>query len=159
VSISEVLRPELMKFGMEATDKKQAILELAELMWKHGFIEDLQGLVDATMEREAEYSTGIGMGVGIPHAKSAVVKQPVVAFGKSNKGIEFDSFDGEPVYLVFLEPVYLVFLIAVPEKSDKEHLNILSTLSRALMHEEVRDALMRATTPEEVISAFQGKED
>jgi len=151
VSISEVLRPELMKFGMEATDKKQAILELAELMWKHGFIEDLQGLVDATMEREAEYSTGIGMGVGIPHAKSAVVKQPVVAFGKSNKGIEFDSFDGEPVYLVFL--------IAVPEKSDKEHLNILSTLSRALMHEEVRDALMRAITPEEVISAFQGKED
>jgi len=151
VSISEVLRPELMKFGMEATDKKQAILELAELMWEHGFIEDLQGLVDATMEREAEYSTGIGMGVGIPHAKSAVVKQPVVAFGKSNKGIEFDSFDGEPVYLVFL--------IAVPEKSDKEHLNILSTLSRALMHEEVRDALMRATTPEEVVSAFQGKED
>lgn len=151
MSISEVLRPELMKFGMEATDKKQAILELAELMWKHGFIEDLQGLVDATMEREAEYSTGIGMGVGIPHAKSAVVKQPVVAFGKSNKGIEFDSFDGEPVYLVFL--------IAVPEKSDKEHLNILSTLSRALMHEEVRDALMRATTPEEVVSAFQGKED
>ena len=151
MSISEVLRPELMKFGMEATDKKQAILELAELMWEHGFIEDLQGLVDATMEREAEYSTGIGMGVGIPHAKSAVVKQPVVAFGKSNKGIEFDSFDGEPVYLVFL--------IAVPEKSDKEHLNILSTLSRALMHEEVRDALMRAITPEEVISAFQGKED
>lgn len=151
MSISEVLRPELMKFGMEATDKKQAILELAELMWEHGFIEDLQGLVDATMEREAEYSTGIGMGVGIPHAKSAVVKQPVVAFGKSNKGIEFDSFDGEPVYLVFL--------IAVPEKSDKEHLNILSTLSRALMHEEVRDALMRATTPEEVVSAFQGKED
>jgi len=151
VSISEVLRPELMKFGMEATDKKQAILELAELMWEHGFIEDLQGLVDATMEREAEYSTGIGMGVGIPHAKSAVVKQPVVAFGKSNKGIEFDSFDREPVYLVFL--------IAVPEKSDKEHLNILSTLSRALMHEEVRDALMRAITPEEVISAFQGKED
>jgi len=151
VDISEVLKPELMKFGMEATDKKQAILELAELMWEHGFIEDLQGLVDATMEREAEYSTGIGMGVGIPHAKSAVVKQPVVAFGKSNKGIEFDSFDGEPVYLVFL--------IAVPEKSDKEHLNILSTLSRALMHEEVRDALMRATTPEEVISAFQGKED
>lgn len=151
MDISEVLKPELMKFGMEATDKKQAILELAELMWENGFIEDLQGLVDATMEREAEYSTGIGMGVGIPHAKSAVVKQPVVAFGKSNKGIEFDSFDGEPVYLVFL--------IAVPEKSDKEHLNILSTLSRALMHEEVRDALMRATTPEEVISAFQGKED
>jgi len=151
VSISEVLRPELMKFDMEATDKKQAIQELAQLMWNHGYVEDLQGLVDATMEREAEYSTGIGMGVGIPHAKSAVVKQPVVAFGKSNKGIEFDSFDGEPVYLVFL--------IAVPEKSDKEHLNILSTLSRALMHEEVRDALMRATTPEEVIRAFQSKED
>lgn len=151
MSISEVLRPELMKFDMEATDKKQAIMELAQLMWDHGYIEDLQGLVDATMEREAEYSTGIGMGVGIPHAKSAVVKQPVVAFGKSSKGIEFDSFDGEPVYLAFL--------IAVPEKSDKEHLNILSTLSRALMHEEVRDALMRATTPEEVISAFQSKED
>ena len=151
MDISEVLKPELMKFDMEAHEKKQAVLELAQLMWEHGYVEDLQGLVDATMAREAEYSTGIGMGVGIPHAKSSVVKQPVVAFGKSSKGIEFDSFDGEPVYLVFL--------IAVPEKSDKEHLNILSMLSRALMHEEVRDALMRASTPEEVVNAFQIKED
>jgi len=91
------------------------------------------------------------MGVGIPHAKSPLVKQPVVAFGKSSKGIEFDSFDGEPVYLVFL--------IAVPEKSDKEHLNILSMLSRALMHEEVREALMGASTPEEVVNAFQINDD
>ncbi len=147
MDISEVLKPELMKFDMEAHEKKQAILELAQLMWEHGYVEDLQGLVEATMAREAEYSTGIGMGVGIPHAKSSLVKQPVVAFGKSSKGIEFDSFDGEPVYLVFL--------IAVPEKSDKEHLNILSMLSRALMHEEVREVLMRASTPEEVVNAFQ----
>jgi len=147
VDISEVLKPELMKFDMEAHEKRQAILELAQLMWEHGYVEDLQGLVEATMAREAEYSTGIGMGVGIPHAKSSLVKQPVVAFGKSSKGIEFDSFDGEPVYLVFL--------IAVPEKSDKEHLNILSMLSRALMHEEVREVLMRASTPEEVVNAFQ----
>lgn len=147
MDISEVLKPELMKFDMEAHEKKQAILELAQLMWEHGYVEDLQGLVEATMAREAEYSTGIGMGVGIPHAKSPLVKQPVVAFGKSSKGIEFDSFDGEPVYLVFL--------IAVPEKSDKEHLNILSMLSRALMHEEVREVLMRASTPEEVVNAFQ----
>jgi len=151
VDISEVLKPELMKFDMEAREKRQAILELAQLMWEHGYVEDLQGLVDATMAREAEYSTGIGMGVGIPHAKSPLVKQPVVAFGKSSKGIEFDSFDGEPVYLVFL--------IAVPEKSDKEHLNILSMLSRALMHEEVREALMRASTPEEVVNAFQINDD
>jgi len=73
---------------MEAREKRQAILELAQLMWEHGYVEDLQGLVDATMAREAEYSTGIGMGVGIPHAKSPLVKQPVVAFGKSSKGIE-----------------------------------------------------------------------
>jgi len=151
VDISEVLKPELMKFDMEAHEKKQAILELAQLMWEHGYVEDLQGLVEATMAREAEYSTGIGMGVGIPHAKSSLVEQPVVAFGKSSEGIEFDSFDGEPVYLVFL--------IAVPEKSDKEHLNILSMLSRALMHEEVREALMRASMPEEVVNAFQGKDD
>ena len=151
VDISEVLKPELMKFDMEAREKRQAILELAQLMWEHGYVEDLQGLVDATMAREAEYSTGIGMGVGIPHAKSSLVEQPVVAFGKSSEGIEFDSFDGEPVYLVFL--------IAVPEKSDKEHLNILSMLSRALMHEEVREALMGASTPEEVVNAFQINDD
>jgi len=63
VDISEVLKPELMKFDMEAREKRQAILELAQLMWEHGYVEDLQGLVDATMAREAEYSTGIGMGV------------------------------------------------------------------------------------------------
>lgn len=151
MGISEVLRPELMKFDMQAEKKEEAIKELAALMYEHGYVDDLQGLVDAAMAREAEYSTGIGMGVGIPHAKSSVVRQAVVAFGKSQKGIEFESFDGAPVYLVFL--------IAVPENSDKEHLNILSTLSRALMHEEVRDALMKATTPDEVIGAFQGKED
>jgi len=57
VDISEVLKPELMKFDMEAREKRQAILELAQLMWEHGYVEDLQGLVDATMAREAEYST------------------------------------------------------------------------------------------------------
>ena len=53
VDISEVLKPELMKFDMEAREKRQAILELAQLMWEHGYVEDLQGLVDATMAREA----------------------------------------------------------------------------------------------------------
>lgn len=151
MGISEVLRPELMTFDMKAEKKADAIKELAQLIYDHGYVSDLQGLVDAAMMREADYSTGIGMGVGIPHAKSPLVKEAVVAFGRSKKGIEFDSFDGEPVYLVFL--------IAVPENADKEHLNILSTLSRALMHEEVRDALLKASTPEEVIQAFQSKTD
>jgi len=110
VDISEVLKPELMKFDMEAREKRQAILELAQLMWEHGYVEDLQGLVDATMAREAEYSTGIGMGVGIPHAKSPLVKQPVVAFGKSSKASSLTLSMGSRSTLSFSLP-YLRSLI------------------------------------------------
>jgi len=101
VDISEVLKPELMKFDMEAREKRQAILELAQLMWEHGYVEDLQGwLMPPWQERQS--TPRVLVWVWHTPREKCVVKQPVVAFGKSNKGIEFDSFDGEPVYLVFL---------------------------------------------------------
>ncbi len=146
MDISEVLQPGLMLFDLKAKDKREAIEELAGPMLEEGYLTDGDAYVRAVMERETVYSTGIGMGVGIPHGKSAAVTQPVVAFGRSKQGVEFQAMDGKPVYLAFL--------IAVPENSDNEHLNILSMLSRSLMHEEVRNALLNAATPGEVLDAF-----
>lgn len=146
MDISEVLKPQLMNFELKAREKREAIEELARLMYEEGYIADMDTYIKAVMDREETYSTGIGMGVGIPHGKSSAVKQAVVAFGRSKEGIEFESMDGKPVFLIFL--------IAVPEDSNNEHLNILSMLSRSLMHEEVRNALLSAKTPEEVLKAF-----
>src|SRR5699024_4849458 len=102
----------------------------------------------AVLKREKEGTTGIGMGVAIPHGKSKTVQQPTLVFGKSKGGIEYDSLDGNPVYLMFL--------IAVPENSSDEHLKILSHLSRKLMREEIRNQLMNLEQKSEFYTIFGG---
>ncbi len=101
----------------------------------------------AVLDREAEYSTGIGMGIAIPHGKSSGVKEASLVFARSKNGVDFDSMDGQPAHLLFM--------IAVPEAANDDHLKILGTLSRKLMHQSIREALMNATTYEDVIAVFE----
>lgn len=86
------------------------------------------------------------MGIAIPHGKSSAVKEASIVFGRSNKGIDYDSMDGKPAHLFFL--------IAVPEESSDLHLRALSEISRKLMHNDVREQLFKAETFEDFIKAF-----
>ncbi len=143
----DLLKPEFIHFDLQATTKNTAIRELTNAFVTKGVVKNDSVYLAAVMKREEESTTGIGFGVAIPHGKSAAVTKPALGFGRSQRGIEYDSMDNKPVHLVFL--------IAVPETSNDEHLRILSQLSRKLMHEEVRQKLMTVTTVEEIYQMFE----
>ncbi|MDI3312296.1 MAG: fructose PTS transporter subunit IIA, partial [Thermoanaerobacterium sp.] len=128
--IEEILDKDMMIFDLKSKDKLSVLKELIKPLAAKGAIDDEGKFLEVVLKREEEYSTGIGMGVAIPHGKSNLVKKASLVFGKSKDGIDYNSMDGKPAYLFFL--------IAAPEDSDNLHLKILAKLSRSLMHEEVR---------------------
>lgn len=125
------------------TNREDIIRELVASIAAAGRTSDAEALVDAALAREEQHSTGVGNGVAIPHARTAGVTRPTLAFARLPKpGIKWA--EGE-------EATDLVFLIAVPEGSGNQHLKILSKLARRLMKEEFRARLRDASTREEVI--------
>jgi len=147
MKITDLLSKETIKLNLESTTKKDVLVELANILEKADKLNDLNEFLEAVNARENEFSTGIGKGIAIPHAKTDAVKTPSLVFGKSNSGIDFDSADQKDSHLFFL--------IAVPEKSSNEHLKILSKLSRSLMHDELRESLINASSSEEVIQLLE----
>ena len=97
---------------------------------------------NAILEREMESTTAIGMNVAIPHAKSDVVKQPIVAVMKNNHGVKWESLDGSLPQLIFL--------IAVPNNSQDTHLKYFSAYLKALMNDETRQSLINANSTTEI---------
>lgn len=145
--IRELLKPAFIHFDLQATTKKAAICELTNAFLTKGVVTNDSVYLEAVMKREEESTTGIGFGVAIPHGKSSAVTKPSLGFGRSQKGIAYDSMDNKPVHLMFL--------IAVPESSNDEHLRILSKLSRKLMHDDVRQKLMTVTDIEALYQIFE----
>lgn len=106
------------------------------------YVEHTSHLKNAVLEREMESTTAIGMNVAIPHAKSDVVKQPIVAVMKNSHGVQWESLDGSLPELIFL--------IAVPNNSKDTHLKILQRLSKALMNDTTRRSLIEANSTTEI---------
>ncbi|GAA0306497.1 PTS sugar transporter subunit IIA [Halarchaeum salinum] len=127
----------------EPPAEKEAVIEhLLDLAVEAGRVSDREQALADLLEREEESTTGVGMGIGIPHAKTTGVEEPTLAFTRSTEGVDFGSMDDEPATLFFM--------ILVPEASSDDHLQILSSLSRSLVHEETREKLHEAETPERV---------
>jgi fructose-specific phosphotransferase system IIA component len=143
MKITDLLSKETIKLNLESESKADVLIELATILENAGKLNDLDEFLEAVKARENEFSTGIGKGIAIPHAKTDAVKLPSLVFAKSDSGIDFDSADKKDSHLFFL--------IAVPEKSSNEHLKILSKLSRSLMHDELRESLMNAESKEEIL--------
>ena len=144
MNITELLNVNLIKLELNSKSKEEVITEMAKMLDENGKLLDTEKYIKAVLGREKEFSTGIGMGIAIPHGKSSGVKEPALVFGRSTGGIDYQSMDDKPAHLFFL--------IAVPEESSNEHLKILSQISRKLMHKELRDSLMNANSPEEIIT-------
>jgi PTS system fructose-specific IIC component len=132
---------------VDETERDAMIRTLAGLMTATGRVTDENAVVRAALAREASGTTGIGDGIAIPHAKSNGVTVPVLAFARSNGGIDWNSADGSKASLIFM--------IAVPEAAaGTEHLTVLAQLSRALMKPAFRDAIQCAETPADVLAAL-----
>ncbi|XVH31384.1 PTS sugar transporter subunit IIA [Haloferacaceae archaeon DSL9] len=142
-----LLPPELVTLEEPPADKRACIEFLLDRAVAADRVADRDAALDDLYEREAEATTGVGMGIGIPHAKTAAVVEPTIVFGRSETGVDFDAMDDEDATLLFL--------LLVPEDGAETHLEILSSISRALVHEEVRARLHEAETTERVRSVLR----
>lgn len=138
------LTTDLIDLENEPETKEDAIEQLLDLAVAADRVTNREQALADLRARESEATTGVGMGIGIPHAKSAAVVSPTIAFTRTPDGIDFESMDDKPVTLLFM--------LLVPEHGGDEHLSMLSSLSRSLMHEETRTALLSAESPERVES-------
>lgn len=149
MKIMDFLSPQAVSANIQATDKKGTIKELVDLLIKSREIKekDQDKVAKVLLEREALGSTGIGQGIGIPHGKFAGVKRLVSACGISRKGVDFESLDGEPVYIFFL--------LVAPEDSAGPHLKALARVSRLLKDKFFRDILKGAKDEKALIKIIK----
>lgn len=138
---------ELISLSGAPADKNDCIEYLLDIVDQAGRVTDRDQALEDLLERERQTTTGVGKKIAIPHAKTSGVDRPTVAFTRSDEGIDFGAMDGTDAHLIFM----LLF----PEESDKRYLKMLSTLSRALMHDDVRQALLDAETEEDVIATLR----
>ncbi len=144
LNITDLLSEESILLSLEEVTKVEAITALVDTLYSDGGIKEKGLFLADVLKREAQSTTGIGNGVAIPHAKSRAVTQVGIALARSHGGIEFNSLDGEKAHLIFL--------IAVPEKADELHLDILAKLSTILMNKETHFKLMTAESKSDLLS-------
>ena len=150
MKIQDVLNKNVMLFDLQATDKEGVINEMIQSLVDNGVVTDFETFKAGIMNREAQTSTGLGDGIAMPHSKNEAVKKATVLFAKSNKGVDYASLDGQPTDLFFM--------IAAPEGANDTHLAALAELSKYLMKPGFADKLRQASTPEQVIAAFDAEE-
>ena len=148
--LSELLNPNAISLRLRSTSKREALVELVELLENaHGF--NSQGeILDRVLKREAMMTTGIGNGVAIPHGKARSVDRMVAACAVAPQGLEFESEDGQPVYLLVL--------FVSPENATNLHVRALANLSRLLKEESVRASLRDAGSIDGFLSALHAAE-
>lgn len=142
--MSSIITPELVDLDLPSDDRAAATRALAQRLADAGRVTDIEGFLADVAAREEQMPTGLEGGIGIPHARSAHVAVPTLAFGRSAAGVDFGASDG---------PAHLVFLIAAPASGDADHMTILATLARRLIHASFRETLLEASDPE-VAAAF-----
>jgi len=146
--ISDYLKEEMICLNLKATGKEEAIKELGSLIRKAKEITNYEKFLKDVLEREKLNTTGIGEGVALPHARTDAVTGFVIAFGRSENGIDFEALDGKKAKLLFL--------MGTPRKAGlDQYLVLLAHLTRLLKRESFRKSLLKAENPAEVIDIFK----
>jgi PTS system nitrogen regulatory IIA component len=142
MKIIDLLAPQCILPNLEATNKKGVLEELAKALTPEADGISLQTVIDVLMDRERLGSTGIGDNIAIPHGKLPQLSRLMLCFGRSLKGVDFDSMDNKPSHLFFM--------LLAPVNSAGLHLKALAKISRMLMSQPFRDNLMQAEGAEEI---------
>lgn len=145
----DLISPERV-IWLRSEGKEEALKELVEVLARAKQVGDKDELMKAIMERESIMSTGIGLGIAVPHAKISSVTDFVIAIGISKKGIDFNSLDDKPVHIIVM--------IAGPNKQEV-YLRILAKVVLMLKSEEVRRRILEASSPEEVIRVIGERDE
>ena len=150
MKITDLLKKQSICLDGKADSKEQVIREMVDLMAEGGNINDIDTYRETVFKREEEGTTGIGEGIAIPHGKTEAVSAPGLAAMVLPEGVDYDSLDGEPAYLIFL--------IAAPNTEDNVHLEVLSRLSMLLMDEDFRNKLLHAKDVDEFLAYVDAAE-
>lgn len=148
--ILDILSPSSVKVPLQSTEKHAILDELVDLLAANGLCPDPDGVKRAVWERESIRTTGIGMGLAIPHGKCQSVPNLVLAIGKPSAPIEFGSLDKKPVELVIL-------LISNPDKKD-DHIQALGKISKIMTSPEFRQRAYGAQNAAELFGLFREAE-
>ena len=132
--MDQILKIGYLNENMLAKTKAEALEELVNTLIKGGLKLDCAKVIEVLQQREKLGSTGIGDGLAIPHGKISSLAEIVVAFGRSKKGVDFDSLDGKPVHIFFL--------LLAPENSVGQHLKALARIYKMLKTANFRQKLI-----------------
>ncbi len=155
MKLSEFIRPELVKVGLEAENKWDAITQLVDLIVAAKDIkpEHRADTLEVIFDRERSMSTGMERGLAIPHANSSLLSEVVGAIGIAKSGVDFESLDNIPAQLIVL--------LVIPKNKFQKHVRTLAGIARLFNHEQMAVALRNAKDSEEVmkiIIAEEGKD-
>lgn len=143
--IADYLHPDLI-FFLAVETRDQALKEIIDGLHAVGKVEEPKAFYQAVIEREKIVSTGIGMGIAIPHAKLPAYDQFFIALGILHKGVDWQALDHAPVRLIFL--------LGGPDDKQTEYLQILSSLTSAIKNESFRKKLLTLNSKEDIVELF-----
>ncbi|MBS0586206.1 MAG: PTS sugar transporter subunit IIA [Verrucomicrobia bacterium] len=147
IALIDLIKKEHLCF-LDVKSKEEAIKALVDTLYLQGAVPDPEGFFKAVLERERVISTGIGMGLAIPHAKTEEVEEFFLAIAVLPQGVDWQAIDSLKVKLVFL--------IGGPKNKPRDYLRLLSDLTKFVKDEKRRSLLSSAKDKEEFLSLFQG---
>lgn len=147
MALIDLLNENVIKVSLQARTKEEVIRELLTLLSGTDVLLNPEIVIQAVLEREGMGSTGLDKGIAVPHARTVEVGEPCVVLGISQKGIEFNSLDGEDSHLFFM-------ILAPPDQSS-QHIQILSEIAGISRNEELRLNLINASSPQDVLDLFK----
>jgi len=149
IGLSDILNRNQIIMSLQATNRWQAIDELIGNLVETGKIkpEHRDAVTAVVRKRESSMSTGIGFGVGIPHASTDLIAEVVGALGKSGTGVNFDSLDGQPVNLVIL--------LLVPQGQFQKHLHTVANIAKLCRQADFRQAVQEAPDADAILQTIK----
>jgi mannitol/fructose-specific phosphotransferase system IIA component (Ntr-type) len=148
--LTALLHPSRIRLHVQASKRTVAINEVARLLDGHPEVTNFQGFYNELLARERLDTTCLGNEVALPHARTEHVQSIVLAVGRSDNGILFETSN---------QTVRLMFVLGTPKSNPGDYLQVVSALCKLLKDPANRDALMQATTPEEFIAVVRGVEE
>ena len=149
--LGDHLKPECVKVQLDVAGKQQAVFELADLLTREsGLSSRAQEIKDAIWKRETTQSTGIGLGIAVPHGRLSGLDTLLLAVGLVRPGIDYKAIDGKPVDLILL--------VISPEHQANMHIQVLAAISRMLTDEPIREQIKAAKDADELIGIIKAYE-
>ena len=150
MKLSDILTTERIIINLNGKDKYDVLEKMVKVAKNSDKVTDENDLLKKVIEREKIKSTGIGGGIGIPHAQTSGVTDIIACLGVTEQGIEFNAVDGKPVHLVFL--------IATKERTNSTYLGLLSRIARLFIDEPFKQRVIKSVSPSEIMNLIIEKE-